>query len=66
MIKKTYKIFELKKEYYNTYSANYVFGSVFVPVDELETKEQCEQVIESMGLWGEQYAIVEVWERVNE
>lgn len=66
MIKKFYKIFEVRKERHGVYKSAYLFESVFHPLDEQQTKEQCEQVIESMGIVGFQYAIVEMWEKERE
>lgn len=63
MIKKYYKIFEIRREFYGTYNTTYLFESVFSPADQNSTKELCEQVIESMGVTNIQYAIVEVWEK---
>lgn len=63
MIKKYFKIFKIKSEYENTFSSDYQFESVFRGVDENQTKDQCEQVIEHMGITGEQYAIVEIWQK---
>ncbi len=65
-VKKYFKIFLIEKEFTGTFSTPYIFRSVFHPIGETETKDQCEQIIEHMGLTGDQYAIVEVWEKEKE
>lgn len=63
MIKKYFKIFEIKKGFDYTHKTFYILKPCFEPLDQEQEKWQCEQVIESMGALGVQYAIVEVWER---
>lgn len=65
-VKKFFKIFEILREPHGPYKSIYLLESAFAPMDVQQTREQCEQVIEYMGMLGMQYAIVEVWEKERE
>lgn len=63
-LKKFFKIFELRPDFYGVYRPSYTMVEThFFSLNLQPTHEECEKMVEKHGVLTVQYAIVEVFER---